>query len=69
VASREENRCVGVYVDEARRCQGYGTKLVSGLLEKCGELAPARRIYADADWWPKYVDLIAAAGCKHLEWD
>ena len=60
---------VGVYVDERRRCQGYGTLLVSGLLEKCRELVPAGRIYAVADWWPKYIELITAAGCKHLEWD
>ena len=60
---------VGVYVHEDHRNLGYGTELVSRLLDKCKQLVPRGKIYAVGDWWPKYVDLIAAAGFEHLEWD
>jgi len=60
---------VGVYVDSSRRGLGYGTELVSRLLDACKDRVPHGRIYAVSDWWPKYAEVIAAAGFKQLDWD
>lgn len=60
---------IGVYVDNARRGLGYGTELVTRLLDECGHRVPYGKIYAVADWWPKYTALFANAGFKQLEWD
>jgi GNAT superfamily N-acetyltransferase len=60
---------VGVFVDKRHRKMGHATKLVVRLLEECGHRVPHGKIYAVADWWPKYTELFAAAGFKQLEWD
>ena len=60
---------VGVYVDPKRRSLGYGTDLVRRLLEECNDKVPRGRIYAVAEWWPKYTELIAGAGFRQLDWD
>ena len=61
---------IGVYVSDSHRGQGYGTELVTSLLENCKDKVPAAgRIYAVSAWWPKYSDIVAAAGFKVLDWD
>ncbi len=60
---------IGVYVDPKCRGRGYATVLVKRLLEECKDRVPCGKIYAVADWWPKYTELIADAGFKQLEWD
>lgn len=64
-----EHPIVGVYVAPDKRGRGYASKLVTRLLDECGHRVPHGKIYAVADWWPKYIELFAAAGFEHLEWD
>ena len=64
-----EHPIIGVYVDDSRRGFGYGVQLVTRLLDEHKHRARHGKLYAVADWWPKYTELIAAAGLKHLEWD
>ncbi len=64
-----EHPIIGVYVDDAKRGHGYATRLVRDLLDECADYVPGPYIYAVADWWPKYVELIAEYGFEHLEWD
>jgi GNAT superfamily N-acetyltransferase len=64
-----EHPIIGVYVAPSRRGRGYGTRLVTGLLESCAHLVTTGKVYAVADWWPHYVPLLASFGFEHLEWD
>jgi GNAT superfamily N-acetyltransferase len=60
---------IGVFVSKKHRRMGYGSKLVVRLLEECKDRVPHGKIYAVADWWPRYTTLIARFGFKQLEWD
>lgn len=64
-----EHPIIGVYVDPDRRGRGYGTELVMRLLELCADKVPYGEVYAVADWWSKYPELISNAGFAHIEWD
>ncbi len=64
-----EHPIIGVYVAPNRRGLGYGTTLVQRLLAECRDKVCRGHVYAVADWWPKYPELIQSFGFSHLEWD
>lgn len=64
-----EHPIIGVYVDPKRRGLGYGSDLVTRLIDHCKDKVRQGKIYAVSDWWPKYTEIIGTAGFEQLEWD
>ena len=59
---------LGVFTDPTRRGLGYGTRMVSALISFIKPLAESGTLQAVATKWPKYRELIEAAGLDFEEW-
>ncbi len=64
----EPHPVIGVYIANTRRGSGYAKLLVSAMLSIYSNEIDSV-VYAVAENWPKYVEVIEQAGFTHREWE
>ena len=62
---------IGCYVAETHRKKGIAELVISTLLRHLiasGKIEPEETLFAKADWFPKYPELLESLGLVYAEW-